>query len=332
MRIDVSGWARGGRDLPHEDLLKLCEMADRLGFGGIWFNEFHFQKEPQAYPSTLVLASAILARTQRLRVGSSITATPLYHPFLLAEAVAQLHWQSGGRFDLGIGRGTHPATLAALGIAPEETRPRFEQAHALIVAALHGEARISQGLCWPESNIAVGPLLPGETLPIYLAGSTPETLAFAARSHLPLLLSLEPPETGQIETYLAILEREGHPSCLRQSSLSRFICIAPCDRAAMERVDALLPRLFEQRLTAARAAGRPTEQMRMADRATFLARQMIAGSPESCITQIRRLEAETGIRNIRLVFNGNGVIGHMEATADLALFGREVLPHLSDEG
>ncbi|EKF19275.1 LLM class flavin-dependent oxidoreductase [Nitratireductor pacificus] len=328
MRIDISGWARGGRDLPHEALLRLCETADGLGFGGIWFNEFHFQEEPQAYPSTLMLASAIFARTQRLRVGSSITVTPLYHPFLLAETVAQLHWQSGGRFDLGIGRGTHPATLSALGIRPEETRQRFEQAHALIVAALHGEARIEAGQCWPESGIAVGPLLPGEALPVYLAGSTPDTLAFAARNRLPLLLSLEPPETAQIETYSQILSREGHPSCLRQSSLSRFVRVAPSDRAAIERVDALLPRLFERRLKAARAAGRPTEQMRMADRDTFLARQMIAGSPESCVRQLRQLEAETGIGSIRLVFNGNGVIGHEEATADLMLFGREALPHL----
>lgn len=328
MRLDIAGFARGGRTESHEHVLGLCEQAERMGFDGIWFNEFHFQDPPQAYPSTMMLASAILARTQRLRVGTSIVVTPLYHPFLLAEEVAQLHWQSGGRFDLGIGRGTHPATLAALGIPAETTRDRFEQSYRILRDAWVTGARIGEGLCWPASEISVGPLLAGENVPAYVAGTSRETLGFAARERLPLLLSLDPPEGAQLATYGAILAEQGHDCRLQASSLSRYVCIAPTTAQAMAKLDDLMPRLFQRRLASARAAGRPIDQIVLQDRHTAMARQVIAGSPEDCAAQLASLASSTGIGAVRLVFNGNGILATLPALRDMELFAGEVLPVL----
>ncbi|MBB6468315.1 alkanesulfonate monooxygenase SsuD/methylene tetrahydromethanopterin reductase-like flavin-dependent oxidoreductase (luciferase family) [Aminobacter lissarensis] len=328
MRLDIAGFFRGGRSESHERVLYLCEQVERIGFDGIWFNEFHFQDPPQAYPSTLMLASAILARTQRLRVGTSIVVTPLYHPLLLAEQVAQLHWQSGGRFDLGIGRGTHPATLAALGIAADSTRDRFEQSYRIMRDAWTNGTRIEEGACWPACEVTVGPLLAGETVPVYVAGSSRDTLGFAAREGLPLLLSLDPPEGGQLATYRAILGEESHACRLRASQLSRYVCIAPTTAQAMARLDDLVPRLFERRMASAKAAGRPTDQIVMPDRQTAMARQVIAGAPDDCVAQLKALATSTGIEAVRLVFNGNGIVEMPAAIADMALFGREVLPAL----
>ncbi|MBE1208516.1 LLM class flavin-dependent oxidoreductase [Aminobacter carboxidus] len=326
MRLDIAGF--GGRSESHERVLHLCEQVERIGFDGIWFNEFHFQDPPQAYPSTLLLASAILERTQRLRVGTSIVVTPLYHPLLLAEQVAQLHWQSGGRFDLGIGRGTHPATLAALGIAADSTRDRFEQSYRIMRDAWTNGTRIEEGGCWPACEVTVGPLLAGETVPVYVAGSSRDTLGFAAREGLPLLLSLDPPEGGQLATYRAILGEESHACRLRASQLSRYVCIAPTTAQAMARLDDLVPRLFERRMASAKAAGRPTDQIVMPDRQTAMARQVIAGAPDDCVAQLKALATSTGIEAVRLVFNGNGIVEMPAAIADMALFGREVLPAL----
>lgn len=330
MRLDIAGFARGGRTGSHEHVLGLCEQTERMGFDGIWFNEFHFQDPPQAYPSTLMLASAILARTQRLRVGTSIVVTPLYHPFLLAEEVAQLHWQSGGRFDLGIGRGTHPSTLAALGIPAATTRDRFEQSYRIMRDAWTTGARIEQGASWPASDVSVGPLLDGQTVPVHVAGTSRDTLGFAAREGLPLLLSLDPPEGAQLATYREILAETGDPCRLQGSSLSRYVCIAPTTAQAMAKLDDLVPKLFERRLASARAAGRPIDQIVMPDRQTAMARQVIAGSPDDCARQLLALQTSTGINAIRLVFNGNGILATAAALSDMELFAREVLPTLRD--
>lgn len=321
MRIDLAGFARGGRDHSHSEMLTLCETAERLGFEGIWFNEFHFQEPPQAYPSITILASSILARTSRLRVGASAIITPLHHPLLLAEDIAQLHWQSGGRFDLGIGRGTHQDTFCALGVDIDTARDRFEQAFDIVTDAWATGIETTSGR-------SVGPLLPDEKVPVYVAGTSKETLGFAARNKLPLLLSLDPPEAAQLATCRNILAETGHACDLRESSLSRYVCIDTSRDRAMEKLDRLLPQFHQRRLRAAHEAGRDVSTVVMPDRETALQRQFIAGSPEECAAQLVGLQRETGIRAVRLVFNGNGVIDWQTAERDMRLFSAHVMPAL----
>jgi len=328
MRLDIAGFTRGTRSLDHRAVLAFCARMDALGFDGIWFNEFHFQAPPDPYPSTLLLASAILARTERMRVGTSIVVLPLYHPLLLAEQVAQLHWQSGGRFDFGIGRGTHPSTLAALGIDPASTRDRFEAAYRLMRSAWSGPTLVPSDAPWPASSAPVGPLLaPGEGIPVYVAGSTPETVGFALAENLPLLLSLEPSEQRQFDVYDSLTgNRSGrYPA---DYSISRYVSIAPSRAQAIASVDALLPRLYERRRRYAIAQNRPLDTIRPIDRDAFLANQMIAGSPGDCFDQLVALRSRTGIESIRLIFNCNGEIPEDEADAMATLFGRELVAPL----
>jgi len=133
MRIDLAGWSRSATTGHPRDFLALFEQADALGFDGVWFHEFRLLSDSGPYPSPLLLASAVLARTQRLRVGTSALVLPLHDPKLLAEELAQLHFQSGGRFDAGVGRGTDVQTLHALGLDPACTRQRFEAGCATLL-------------------------------------------------------------------------------------------------------------------------------------------------------------------------------------------------------
>lgn len=328
MRIDLAGFTRGAKALDHQAVLGFCARMDALGYDGIWFNEFHFQQPPDPYPSTLLLAASIFARTERIRVGTSIVVLPLYHPFLLAEQVAQLHFQSGGRFDFGIGRGTFPTTLQALGIDPANSRDLFEQSFALMQAAWHGSAMAPEQGAWPASSHAVGPLLPpGERIPVYVAGSTPETVALCVSHGLPLLLSLEPSEIRQLGVYDTLTgNRSGrYPA---DFSISRYVTIAPTRAAALAAVDDLLPRLHERRRRYAMAQNRPLDSIRPIDRESFLRQQMIAGDPQDCFDQLVALRAVTGINSIRLIFNCNGEIADDAAEAMASLFAREVLPAL----
>ena len=89
MRIDLAGWTREATRGSHREFLALFERAERLGFEGVWFNEFRVPDTPWPYPSPLLLAAALLARTERLRVGTSVLVLPLFHPLLLAEEIAE---------------------------------------------------------------------------------------------------------------------------------------------------------------------------------------------------------------------------------------------------
>lgn len=78
IRIDLAGFARDGLG-DHAALITLAQQADRLGFGGIWFNEFHFARDRLPHLSTLLLGAAILAVTERLSFGTSILMLPLLY-------------------------------------------------------------------------------------------------------------------------------------------------------------------------------------------------------------------------------------------------------------
>ncbi|MGE0680695.1 MAG: LLM class flavin-dependent oxidoreductase [Candidatus Binatia bacterium] len=61
-------------------------MASRTSLQGRW-----------GYPSLLVTASAMAARTSKLIIGASMYLLPLYHPVQTAEDIAILNTIADGR-------------------------------------------------------------------------------------------------------------------------------------------------------------------------------------------------------------------------------------------
>lgn len=331
MRIDLAGWTREATRGGHREFLALFERAERLGFDGVWFNEFRVPDTPWPYPSPLLLAAALLARTERLRVGTSVLVLPIHHPLMLAEEIAQLDLQSGGRIDVGVGRGTEPAALQALQIDADSTRERFEQSCRILVDALSGRPVAAGPGPWRFED---RPPLPATVQrphpPLYVAGSTPETLGFAVDHDLPLLLSLEPPEGAQLDRLDAAAQARGHDAgALRaRSSLARYVCIAADDAAVQAQLATLWPQLYQRRVYFAGRRGVPADQVPPIDVQRVLREQFIHGTPEACHAQITALCARTGIGQLRCVFNANGLWSDAQALAGMELFAREVLPSL----
>ncbi|MFC5584990.1 LLM class flavin-dependent oxidoreductase [Nitratireductor kimnyeongensis] len=331
MRVDLAGFAREGTLGDHKALMRLVEGADALGFGGIWFNEFHFARKTLPYPSTLMLGADILARTERLRFGTSILVLPLYHPLLLAEQIAQLDFQSGGRVDVGIGRGTEPSTFNALEIARDEAHLRFSEALRIMIEAWTKPHCSADSGPWTFSNVAVGPPpVQKPHPPIYVAGVSEGTVDIAARNGFPLLLSLEPNEARQLPVLHAALKRHGASrATLETSSLSRYVVVAPTRAEANDRVDTLLEKLNARRTE--RAASRGLKPPEPRSRAVMLADFTIAGTPEDCHAQLCALSARTGSQSIRCLFSANGLINNDVALQGMELFAKEVLPYLGGQ-
>jgi len=330
LRFDLAGYARDGSLGDHDGLMRIAERADDLGFGGIWFNEFHFARATLPYPSTLLLGAAVLARTRRLRFGTSILVLSLYHPLLLAEQIAQLDRQSGGRLDVGVGRGTSPETFHALGLDPSLAPARFAEALRVILSALTQPTVSSDGPTWPLSNVAVGPPpIQRPHPPIHIGASSPDTLAIAARHRFPLLLSLEPNEARQIGVFSDQLARAGvGPEPLAASSLARYVIVEATQTKAEVALDRFTDALNKARTARANSFGKPPPAPRTP--ADMLAGYAIAGTPEACRAQIEHLTRSTGVRNMRCLFSANGTISLEKASSSMELFGTEVLPTCAD--
>src|SRR5437763_7475595 len=109
--------------------------AEDLGYDGIWANEHHFHPYGGLIPSPAVLLSAVAQRTSRMRLGTSVVVLPLHHPLEIAEQLAMVDNMSGGRVDLGIGRGFVPFDYHMWNIPMGEGQARTQESLEVIIKA-----------------------------------------------------------------------------------------------------------------------------------------------------------------------------------------------------
>src|SRR3990170_5010778 len=111
-----------GRDDLHglfEEVCAEAQLAEEVGFGSCMIAEHH-QSLGGHFPSPLVWAAGIAARTTRIKIGPSVLLLPLYHPVHVAEDAAMVDIISGGRLILGLGIGYQDVDYAAFGMLPRE--------------------------------------------------------------------------------------------------------------------------------------------------------------------------------------------------------------------
>ncbi len=91
-------------------------LAEKLGFD-YWFQtEHHFQPEgAELSPNPLASQMAIAANTRRIRLGQAANIITWHHPVRLAEMTAMLDVLSGGRVEVGVGRGYQPREAEVFG-------------------------------------------------------------------------------------------------------------------------------------------------------------------------------------------------------------------------
>jgi alkanesulfonate monooxygenase SsuD/methylene tetrahydromethanopterin reductase-like flavin-dependent oxidoreductase (luciferase family) len=118
-----------------EARLRFTETLDQLGFYSYHVAEHH--GTPLGFaPSPNVYLSAVAQRTRKLRFGPMVYVAALYHPMRLAEEICMLDQLSGGRLQLGMGRGAVTLEQELYGIDPATTNKRYEEARDIVIAAL----------------------------------------------------------------------------------------------------------------------------------------------------------------------------------------------------
>ena len=119
----------------YEDRLKIAEAYDRAGFYGYHLAEHHATPLGMA-PSPNVFLAALAQRTRRLRFGPMVFVLPLYHPLRLIEEICMLDQISGGRLEIGFGRGASPIELAIYGEDPDAAQEIYTEGLELILKGL----------------------------------------------------------------------------------------------------------------------------------------------------------------------------------------------------
>jgi alkanesulfonate monooxygenase SsuD/methylene tetrahydromethanopterin reductase-like flavin-dependent oxidoreductase (luciferase family) len=219
----------------YEDRLRITEAYDRAGFYAYHLAEHHSTPLGMA-PSPSVFLSAVAQRTTKLRFGPLVWAMPVHHPIRLLEEICMLDHLSGGRLELGFGRGSVPIELEYYGANPDEAQEIYTESVALILKGLTSKVLDFEGkhFSFRDVPIEIAPLQKPHP-PIWYGVHMPESAERAARRNLNVV-SLDPPAETRlsIERYRQIWPQVHAPTVpFPKLGLGRFVVVAPTDAEAL---------------------------------------------------------------------------------------------------
>ncbi|MEZ0067010.1 alkanesulfonate monooxygenase SsuD/methylene tetrahydromethanopterin reductase-like flavin-dependent oxidoreductase (luciferase family) [Streptacidiphilus sp. MAP12-20] len=164
------------------DCVEQAVLAEGVGFDRVWAVEHHSLLRYAHMSASEIFLTWVAARTSRIRIGHGVVTMPFgyQHPLRVAERSAMLDALSGGRVDLGAGRGATAQEMAMFGVRAEDTYPQVEEALRIIAAAWrkeqfewHGSIDIGPGAVLPRPAQLPHP-------PLFMACSKHDTLRTAA--------------------------------------------------------------------------------------------------------------------------------------------------------
>ena len=210
MQFGIFDWLdRGPGDVgeQYEQRLRLLEYADQAGYAIYHLAEHHGTPLGLA-PSPALFLSAAAQRTRRIRLGPLVYIVPLYNPMRLAEEICMLDQLSGGRLELGVGRGSTPYELQMLGLDVSESRGRYEEAMDVVLAALTtGEVTYAgRYYSFERSRLELRPVQRPYP-PLWYPTSNPDTIPWVAEHGYQTLWSFNTPTLEETRRRLEIYQR-----------------------------------------------------------------------------------------------------------------------------
>ncbi len=315
-----------------EERLDIIETLDRAGFYSYHLAEHHATPLGMA-PSPSVFLAAVAQRTKRMRFGPLIYALPLYHPLRMIEEICMLDQMSGGRLDMGFGRGASPIELDLYGTDPAESRTIYDEALAIVMRGLAGKTLTFHGkhFHYKDVPIELAPVQKPHP-PLWYGTHAPESAARCAKAGINAVTldSVAATRTYSDAFRAAWAETGRSADAIPKFGLGRFVVVADTDAEAWQIACDGYPMWHQSFTHLFRAYGRypsnprpPTFNEIAADG------RAIAGSPRTVTEVIRRQMADAGAD----YFVGQFAFGDLPRAATLhsiELFTHEVMPKLGN--
>lgn len=175
----ASEWeAAGGVD----DLGRIAADADRLGYAYLTCSE-HVAVPVEAaavrggtYWDPLATLSFLAARTERIRLVTSVLVLGYHHPLEIAKRYGTLDRLSGGRLTLGVGVGSLREEFDLLGCAWDDRGARGDDAMRALRASLSTTRPSFDGEFYRFDGLVVEPCAVQQRVPLWVGGRTRRSL------------------------------------------------------------------------------------------------------------------------------------------------------------
>jgi alkanesulfonate monooxygenase SsuD/methylene tetrahydromethanopterin reductase-like flavin-dependent oxidoreductase (luciferase family) len=318
-----------------EDRLKLIELLEAERYHAYHVAEHH-STPLGVIPCPSVFLAAVAGRTRRIRFGPLVYVLPLHHPLRLYEEICLLDHLSGGRLELGVGKGGALFEHHRYGVGADVplAQAMYHEAFSVLMQACEQEVLNFEGRFFKFNDYLVrAKPLQRPHPPLWYGAASVEGLDWAVPRAVNVV-SLGPTARAAdiARRYRRDWAAAGRAACdLPRIGILRHIVVAETDGAAQrialdayqpwrESMEFLWERCGVAFALAAAYPPRFDELMAIG--------HGIAGSPTTVRSYIEDLVRQTGVNYIgcQMVF---GSMALEAAAASIQLFAREVVPKLS---
>jgi alkanesulfonate monooxygenase SsuD/methylene tetrahydromethanopterin reductase-like flavin-dependent oxidoreductase (luciferase family) len=220
------------------------QFAEELGFHSAWLAEHHFTRYSIG-SSSLILATHIAAHTRKIRLGTAVLVSPLHNPIRLAEDTATLDLVSGGRLDVGFGRGSSGYEYHGYNVNPDESQARFQESINIVQGLWTTSDFSYQGKHFQvnRANLVPTPLQRPHP-PVYIAATrSPTTLEFAVSTGHTLCIAVVQDTAEALDLchrFVNMSREAGFNVSMSQIPFFRYFYVAETEEQARKDTEARL--------------------------------------------------------------------------------------------
>jgi alkanesulfonate monooxygenase SsuD/methylene tetrahydromethanopterin reductase-like flavin-dependent oxidoreductase (luciferase family) len=321
----------------------LVDQAEAWGLDAMWLAELHFDPARSVLSAPMCIASAIAARTKRIKIGIAVQVLPLGNPLRIAEEAATVDQLSRGRLIFGVGRSGVAKTYEAYNVPYAESRDRFAETLEIIEQAWSSTGSFSHhGRYYQFEDVTVTPRpYQQPTPPIRVAATSPDTFVTSGQQGKPIFLAVRHEDARmfapQIEAYRKAWREAGHPGegavFLRTPGY-----LAATAAAARTEVEASLMHYYRAQgallADSARRAGvdaadrraKTAERLNTITYDEAVVGSLMIGTPDQVSERLAALREDLGLDGVLIELNCGGKVAHADELEALRLLCQEVMP------
>jgi len=298
------------------------EAAERWGLDVVWLAEIHMNPTRSLLSAPLTVASAIAAKTHRIKIGTAVQILPLGHPLRLAEETATIDQISGGRLIFGVGRSAFPRAYDAYGISYEESQDRFAESLDIIKKAWTEPTTSHHGRYFNFDNFTLVPRpMQRPHPPIRIAASQHDTYSAIGTLGYALFSAVRASPLSELaentRAYREAWKEAGHAG-KPEAFLQVPIYVGETRDAALAAAEAGLMRFSTYRADLRRGPMSYAEVRR---------EKGIVGTPEMVVDRLHQLQEEAGLAGVSAEINIGSLLSHEQVMSSLRLYIERVMPH-----
>ena len=221
----------------YETRLKLAEKYDQAGFYAYHTAEHHATTLGMA-SSPSVFMSAVAQRTNHLKFGPLVYCLPQYHPIRLFEEICMLDQMSGGRFQLGVGKGISALESQYYGLEVDKVSSIYREYFQILMQAMTVDELTFEGehFSVEKMPLEMRPFQEPHP-PVWSGVGLPEATRWPAENRINTMSNTNPETVRKItDAYRKEWNNCGYdPDELPLLGMTRFVVIADTDEKALSR-------------------------------------------------------------------------------------------------